>query len=181
MSSVVAHLNDNFYRDFLRFPRLAYLCQATLYRSPVWYLVKGLCEIHYDHVSLSVSVIQYMIQIANQIMEKMNQLGFARPLTSETMLTVSKNAFKGKVLVCIAYNYMRQGFATDASERHWSIICCIIFLPYLENSLQLLIIFGILLLFGLVGSHLCLLNPSPTHWFLTVYMDFRFEPVCQIL
>ena len=29
----------------------------------MWYLVKGLCEIHYDHVSLSVSVIQYTIQI----------------------------------------------------------------------------------------------------------------------
>ena len=27
----------------------------------------------------------------------------------------------------VAYYYMLQGFATDANERHWSIICCIIF------------------------------------------------------
>ena len=28
---------------------------------------------------------------------------------------------------------MLQGFATDASERHRSIICCIIFIPFFEN------------------------------------------------
>ena len=46
-------------------------------------------------VGLSVITIQCTIQIANQIMKELNQLGFAGPLTSETMLTVSKNAFKG--------------------------------------------------------------------------------------
>ena len=50
------------------------------------YLVKGLCEIHYDHVGLFMITIQCTIQIANQIMEELNQLGFAGPLTSETML-----------------------------------------------------------------------------------------------
>ena len=40
-------------------------------------------------------------------MEELNQLGFARPLTSETMLTVSKNAFKGYELVYIAYEVVR--------------------------------------------------------------------------
>ena len=79
----------------------------------MWYFVKGLCEIHFDHVGLSVITIQCTIQVVNQIMEELNQLGFAGPLTSETMLTVSKNAFKGYVLVYIAYNYMLQGFATD--------------------------------------------------------------------
>ena len=69
----------------------------------MWYLVKGLCEIHYDHVGLSVITIQCTIQIANQIMEESDQLGFAGPLTSETMLTVSKNAFKGYVLVYIVF------------------------------------------------------------------------------
>ena len=62
---------------------------------PVWYLVKGLHKIHNDHISLPVTTIQCTIQIADHAMVELNQLGFARPLTSETMLTVSKNAFKG--------------------------------------------------------------------------------------
>ena len=67
-------------------------------RLPVWYLVKGLCEIHYDHVRLSVITIQCTIQIANQIMEELNQVGFARPLTSETMLSVSILLSKARCL-----------------------------------------------------------------------------------
>ena len=65
-------------------------------------------------------------------MVELNQLGFAGPLTSKTMLTVSKNAFKGYLLVYVAYYYMLQGFSTDASERHRSIICCIIVSPFLK-------------------------------------------------
>ena len=42
--------------------------------------------------------------------------------TSETMLTVSKKAFKGYVFVYVAYYNMLKGFATDACKRHWSII-----------------------------------------------------------
>ena len=38
--------------------------------------------------------IQCTIQIAYQIMEKLNQLDFARPLTSETMLTVESGSFR---------------------------------------------------------------------------------------
>ena len=35
------------------------------------------------------------IQITYNIMEELDELGFAEPSTSETMLTVSKNASKG--------------------------------------------------------------------------------------
>ena len=48
------------------------------------YLVKDPREINDDHISLLVTKIK---------------MGFARPMTSETMLRVSKNAFKGLVLV----------------------------------------------------------------------------------
>ena len=37
--------------------------------------------------------------VACHIMVELSKLDFPRPLTSETMLTVSKNAFKGYVLV----------------------------------------------------------------------------------
>ena len=39
----------------------------------MWYLVKGLCEIHNDHVGLSVVAIQCAVQIAYQIMEELNR------------------------------------------------------------------------------------------------------------
>ena len=35
------------------------------------------------------------IQIINNIMEELDELSFAGPLTSEIMLTASKNAIKG--------------------------------------------------------------------------------------
>ena len=59
------------------------------------YLVKGLREIHDVHVRLSVTPAQSSIQVTNHVMKEQNQLGLARPLTTETMLTVSKNVFKG--------------------------------------------------------------------------------------
>ena len=65
-------------------------------------------------------------------MINLNQLGFARPLTSEPMLTVSKNALKSQVLVYVADLYVLWNFATDTRKRHWSIICCITFLTFLK-------------------------------------------------
>ena len=64
----------------------------------MWYLVKGLSEIHDDHIRLSVTPVQSSIQVTNHVMEELNQLDPARPLTTETMLTVSKNVFKGNML-----------------------------------------------------------------------------------
>ena len=55
-------------------------------------LIKGLCEIHYDQICLFVSTIHSPIQVADDVVHKLDQLGFAGPLTSETMLTVSKYA-----------------------------------------------------------------------------------------
>ena len=60
----------------------------------MWYLVEGLSEIHDDHIRLSVTPAQSSIQVTNHVMKELNQLGFARPLTTETMLTVNKNIFK---------------------------------------------------------------------------------------
>ena len=60
-------------------------------------------------IGLSVITIQCTIQIANQIKEELNQLGFARPLTSETMLTVSKDVFLCLfILVTIIYSKVLQ-------------------------------------------------------------------------
>ena len=47
----------------------------------MWYLVKGLCEIHDDHIRLSVTPVQRWIQVTNHVMKELNQLGLARPLT----------------------------------------------------------------------------------------------------
>ena len=46
---------------------------GTATQNKPWYLVKGLCEIHNDHVGLSVIAIQCAIQIVYQIMEELNQ------------------------------------------------------------------------------------------------------------
>ena len=43
------------------------------------------------------------IRITYDIMEELDEMGFARLSTSKTMLTVSKNAFKGLILVDVAY------------------------------------------------------------------------------
>ena len=73
----------------------------------MWYLVKGLCKIHDDHIRLSVTPVLGSIQVTNHVMKELNQLGLARPLTTETMLTVSKNIFKGKMLIYVAdYNML---------------------------------------------------------------------------
>ena len=63
----------------------------------MWYLVKGLSEIYDDHIRLSVSPVQSSIQVTNHVMEELNQLGLARSLTTETILTVSRQeCFQGK-------------------------------------------------------------------------------------
>ena len=51
--------------------------------------------VHDNQVSLFVTTVYGHIQIAHNVMAELNNLSFARPLTSETMLTVSKKAFKG--------------------------------------------------------------------------------------
>ena len=66
----------------------------------MWYLVKGLCKIHDDHIRLSVTPVQSLVKVTSHVKE-LNQLGLARPLTTETMLTVSKNIFKGKMLIYV--------------------------------------------------------------------------------
>ena len=73
----------------------------------MWYLVKGLSEIHDDHIRLSVTPVHSSIQVSNHVMNELNQLGFAKSLTTETMLTVSKNVFKGRMLIYVAdYNML---------------------------------------------------------------------------
>ena len=68
----------------------------------MWHLVKGLCEIHNDHICLSVIPVLSSVQVTNDVMKELNQLGFAGPLTTEAMLAVSKNVFEGKMLVNVA-------------------------------------------------------------------------------
>ena len=65
-------------------------------------VVKGLSEIHDDHIRLSATPVRSSIQVTNHVMKELNQLGLARPLTTETMLTVSKNVFKGNMLIYVA-------------------------------------------------------------------------------
>ena len=48
---------------------------------------------------LSVARVHCTIKVAYNIMVELNKLGFARPLTSESILIVSKNAINGQVLV----------------------------------------------------------------------------------
>ena len=62
----------------------------------MWHLAKGLCETHDDHTCLSVTPVQSSDQVTNHVMKELDQLGFARPLTTESVLAVSKNIFKGK-------------------------------------------------------------------------------------
>ena len=81
----------------------------------MWHLVKGLCEIHDDHIYLSVTAVQSSVQVPNHVMKVLNQLGFSRPLTTEAMLAGSKNIFKGKILINVADYYMLKGLATDGS------------------------------------------------------------------
>ena len=57
-------------------------------------LVKGLCEIHIDQICLFVSTISNAIQVADEMVHKLNQLDFLRPPTPETILTDSKCAIK---------------------------------------------------------------------------------------
>ena len=81
----------------------------------MWHLVKGLCEIHNDHICLSVTPVLSSVQVTNHVMKELNQLGFAGPLTTEAMLAVSKNILEGKMLVNVADYYMLKSLATDAS------------------------------------------------------------------
>ena len=74
----------------------------------MWYLVIGLSEI-YD---LSVTPVQGSIRVTNHVMKELNQLGLARPLTTESMLTVSNNVFKGKMLIYAARFCSRCRLAT---------------------------------------------------------------------
>ena len=88
-------------------------------------LSKNLCEIHNYLISLPVTAIQCMFQIAYHVMVELKHLGFAGPLTSETMLTVSKNTFKGNLLLFICSKVLPQmqvrntGFKFAASYRDY--------------------------------------------------------------
>ena len=72
----------------------------------MWCLVIGLSKIHDDHIRLSVTPVRSSIQVTNHVIKELNQLGLARPLTTETMLTVSKNVFNGKMLIYVVDYYM---------------------------------------------------------------------------
>ena len=89
--------------------------------------MKSPCEINDDHMGLPLIMIYSTIQVAHQITIELDQLGFARPLTSETMLTASKNAPKGQVPSYVANYYMAKGSATDAHKQHWATTCSILF------------------------------------------------------
>ena len=81
----------------------------------MWDLVRGLSVIHDNHVCLLVTMVRSRLLSHDKTELK---LGFARPLTSELMLAVSKNAFKSQVLVFVADYNVLQSFATDASKGH---------------------------------------------------------------
>ena len=64
----------------------------------MWNLVKGLSKIQYDLLYLFVSMIHNPTQlVADDVVLNLNQLGFTRPPTPETMLTVSKYDIQGLV------------------------------------------------------------------------------------
>ena len=44
----------------------------------MWHLVKGLCEIHDDHVCLSVTPVLSSVQVTNHVMKELNQFGFCK-------------------------------------------------------------------------------------------------------
>ena len=75
------------------------------------------------------------IQITYNIMENLDELGLAGPLTPETILIVSKNAIKG--FVYVANYYMLQGLAADAYEWRQSVIRSIIFFTFLKNRIYI--------------------------------------------
>ena len=70
-------------------------------------------EIHhqYDQICLFVPTIYSPIQVADDVVHKLDQLGFERPLTTETILTVTASMLSET-------NSNINGFATDACERH---------------------------------------------------------------
>ena len=56
---------------------------------------------HGDQICLLVSTIHSPNQVVDEIVHKLNQLGFARPLTPENMLPVSTMLSKAKCLMNI--------------------------------------------------------------------------------
>ena len=63
------------------------------------------------------------------------ELGIGRPLTAETMLSVSKFIIKSQMFFFVAYKYMLKGFAKVTRELHCSIISSIIcFTVYLISN-----------------------------------------------
>ena len=77
-------------------------CLPLVWRA-VWYHVKGLCEIHDGAICLRVSTLHCTIQVTDGIVHDFHQFDLARPLTSETMLTVSKYAIYGFLRVDVAW------------------------------------------------------------------------------
>ena len=119
-----------FYVCVDKFDSLVYISSYSHY---MWYLVKGLCEPHNDHTSLSVIAIQCTIPDCLPCNGRTEQLGFCRTSDFGNHADGQQECFQKHVHVYAAYNYKLQGFATDASERHWSIICYIILFSFLEN------------------------------------------------
>ena len=74
-------------------------CFSILSSLCISLLVRDLCESHDDQLRLFVSTIHNYIQAANDFKHKLDQLSFTRPLTSETLLTVSNYYIKCSITV----------------------------------------------------------------------------------
>ena len=102
----------------------------------MWYLVKGLCEIHDGHIGLPLITIQGTIQVAYQVMVETGPTGF-RKTSDFGNHAYSQQEFFQRIGACyVAYYYMLKEYATDACKRHRAIICSynlIIFFTFLEN------------------------------------------------
>ena len=103
----------------------------------------------------SVTPVQGSIQVTNHVMKELNQLGFARPLTTEAVLTVSKNIFKGKIINVADY-YMLKGLTLEPE---------ILYLAYLalEKTSP-----------AIVGLNAFLARPKKIGW---AALDFFFDTI----
>ena len=60
----------------------------------MWHLVKGLCEIHNDHICLSVTPVQSSVQVTNHVMKE--PAGFRRTFDYGSHAGSQQEYFRGK-------------------------------------------------------------------------------------
>ena len=88
------------------------------------YQSKGLCEIHYDQICLLVSTIHSAIQVADDIVHKLDQLGFAGPLRKPCWQSASMLS-KAKCLLMLLTNILKElRNATNTSSHCKHTIWC---------------------------------------------------------